>query len=174
MEQLLSKLFEKSIELNDYTYSDEQIEKKWIGNPKTTLAEIKIVETKLNVKFPNDYKDILLISNGFLTSTDAVEPSFVPIQKVDYFKNIFPESVEIWTNNEPKGIFEEDLERSIIVAGINEEQQFLLIPPNEKSKTWKYWKFANWIPGEEEYENLTEYINGVIEFLNEEINENKE
>ncbi len=170
MKKLLSKLFEKSIELNDYNYSDEQIEKKWIGNPRATLAEIKKIEIRLNVEFPNDYKSILLISNGFLTSTDAVEPSFIPIQNVDYLKNIFPEIVEIWTENEPNETFEKELERSIIIAGINEEQQFLLIPPIEKNEKWKYWKFASWISGEEVYENLTEYINGVIEFLNEEIN----
>jgi len=170
MEKLLSVLFERSIELNDYNYSDEQIEKKWIGNPKTTLTEIIKAELKLKVKFPTDYKNLLLISNGFLTSTDTVEPSFIPIQKVDYLKNVFPEMVEIWTESEPNGIFEKELERSLIIAGINEEQQFLLIPPIEKEENWKYWKFANWIPGEEVYENITEYINSVIEFLTKEIN----
>ncbi|MBE7652120.1 SMI1/KNR4 family protein [Tenacibaculum finnmarkense] len=170
MKKILSELFKKSIELNDYVYSDKQIEKKWIGNLNTTLTEINKVELKLNVKFPNDYKNLLLISNGFLTSTDAVEPSFIPIQKVDYLKNVFPEMVRIWTENEPNGTFEKELESSLIIAGINDEQQFLLIPPIEKEGNWKYWKFANWIPGEEVYENLTEYIKGVIEFLNEEIN----
>ncbi|MCD8431586.1 SMI1/KNR4 family protein [Tenacibaculum finnmarkense genomovar ulcerans] len=108
MKKILSELFKKSIELNDYVYSDKQIEKKWIGNLKTTLTEINKVELKLNVKFPNDYKNLLLISNGFLTSTDAVEPSFIPIQKVDYLKNIFPEMVRIWTENEPNGTFEKE------------------------------------------------------------------
>ena len=169
MKNLLSLLFEKSIELGDSVYSDEQIEKKWIGNPETTLVEINKVELKLNVNFPDDYKNLLLISNGFLTSADSVEPSFIPVQKVDYLKNVFPDLVKIWTESEPNGTFEKELERSIIIAGIDDAQQFLLIPPFKKEGNWKYWKFANWIPGEEVYENITQYLNGVIEFLNEEI-----
>ena len=171
MKNLLSLLFEKSIELGDSVYSDEQIEKKWIGNPETTLVEINKVELKLNVNFPDDYKNLLLISNGFLTATDSVEPSFVPIQKVDYLKNVFPDLVKIWTESEPNGTFEKELERSIIIAGIDDAQQFLLIPPFKKEGNWKYWKFANWIPGKHEYENLEDYLKNVIQSIDKKIKE---
>lgn len=59
-----------------------------------------------------------------------------------------------------------------MIAGLEDEQQFLIIPPNSKNGNWKYWKFANWIPGEEEYENLKDYLENVIEFLDDQISEN--
>ncbi len=50
---------------------------------------------------------------------------------------------------------------------INQEQYFLLIPPNSINEKWKYWKFANWCPGEEEHENLESYFIDVLTFMNE-------
>ena len=61
------------------------------------------------------------------------------------------------------------MEKSILVGGINEEQYFLLIPHNLTTGKWKYWKFANWHPGEEEHENLESYFKDVLEFINEQI-----
>jgi len=77
---------------------------------------------------------------------------------INYLKNIDKNIVEAY--NSPK------LERSILVAGINEEQYFLLIPPLSSSAEWDYWKFANWIPGEQSFENLYSYFSTVLEFLN--------
>jgi len=61
------------------------------------------------------------------------------------------------------------LEKSVLVGGINQEQYFLLIPPKSKNEKWKYWKFANWHPGEEEYINLENYFSEVLNFMNEQI-----
>ncbi len=54
--------------------------------------------------------------------------------------------------------YRKELSKSIIVAGKQEEQWFLLIPPTNVNDNWKYWKFASQIPGEIEYNNLTEYF----------------
>ena len=66
----------------------------------------------------------------------------------------------------------EKYERSIAIGGINEEQMFMLIPPANSNDDWEYWKFANWIPGEEPYPSLKYYFLSVIEFCREEIHEN--
>ncbi|WP_324026553.1 hypothetical protein QSV08_03285 [Maribacter sp. BPC-D8] len=60
------------------------------------------------------------------------------------------------------------LEKSILVGGINQEQYFLLIPPNATNEKWKYWKFANWYPGEEEFDDLHSYFKSTLEFINRE------
>ena len=172
MKKLLSKLFEKSIELNDFTFSDDQIKKKWIGNPPTTKLIIKEVEKKFGVKFPDDYKEMLLISNGF-PAVNNIEPTFEPIENIIFYKDYEYSVIEIWRGMEGLDDEVENLKGSILIGGINGEQQFLLIPPKRKNDEWKYWKFANWIPGEEEYDNLTKYLKSVTEFMENEINENK-
>ena len=172
MKKTLSILFEKSIELGDEEYTKEQLSMKWIGNPPATFEEIKLTENRLGIELPSDYKEILLISNGFPTSTNALEPSFQKVNEIDYYRNFEWNCIDIWKNNDELKEIGEALEKSIMIAGLEDEQQFLIIPPNSKNGNWKYWKFANWIPGEEEYENLKDYLENVIEFLDDQISEN--
>jgi cell wall assembly regulator SMI1 len=148
VENLLKKLFEKSIELGDIEYSEKEINSTWIGNSPTTKEMINKVEEKLKASFPEDYKELLLITNGFKTSNNAVEPSFMKIGEVDYLKNIDPFVVECYEDTL------EELSESILIGGRDEEQYFLIIPPKDEKENWRYWKFANWIPGEEEYKDL--------------------
>lgn len=164
MEQLLQTLFQKSIELGDVEYSSKEIKHNWIGNPPVTLEEIQQVEEKLGVELPEDYKTLLLVANGFKTCNDAVEPSFMSIEKIDFLKNIDPELIEIWSDGNLIDIGK-NLARSILIAGEEEEQQFLLIPPLNEKEKWKYWKFASWIPGENEYDSLKDYVKAVIKFI---------
>ncbi len=159
MKKILENLFKKSIEVGDVKYSDEEVRSNWIGNRPATLKIIETAEKKLNVSLPEDYKELLLVANGFKTSSHAVEPNFLPVEKIDYLKNLDPFIVEGYEDT----LFDE-LERSIVIGG-EAETQFLLIPPKQQESKWKYWKFAHWIPGEMEYENLTAYLNNVINFL---------
>jgi len=67
-----------------------------------------------------------------------------------------------WTLRDIIGI---EIWESILIGGINQEQYFLLIPPNLTNEKWKYWKFANWHPGEEEHLNLESYFTEVLNFM---------
>ncbi len=156
MEDLIKKLFKESIESGNIEYSEQEINSNWIGNPPATEDMINKVEEKLNVSFPQDYRELLLIANGFKTSNDAVEPSFMKIEDVDYLKDVDPFLIECYEDTL------EELAISIIIGGKHEGQQFLLIPPTDEKGHWRYWKFANWIPGEEEFKDLKDYLNYVI------------
>ena len=100
MKKTLSILFEKSIELGDEEYTKEQLSMKWIGNPPATFEEIKLTENRLGIELPSDYKEILLISNGFPTSTNALEPSFQKVNEIDYYRNFEWNCIDIWKNND--------------------------------------------------------------------------
>ena len=41
---------------------------------------------------------------------------------------------------------------------------FFLIPPENDNTEWEYWKFANWIPGEEVYVSLRAYFESSLDF----------
>lgn len=162
MKELIKVLFKESISKGEYEYSLDEIESNWIGANPAQIKDIEEKEKELKVKFPDDYKELLQITNGFKTSNDTIEPSFLEINEVDYLKNIVPFLIECYEDTLP------ELEDSILIAGKVEEQKFLLIPPSNKIKEWRYWKFANWIPGEEEFDGINAYLEYVINFLTKE------
>lgn len=171
MNNLLKKISEKSIELGDFEFTEEQTENKWLGNQPASENEIKLTEKRLGMELPTDYKMFLSITNGFSAPND-VKPTFESIDKIDFLKNINSSIIKAYSIDGIENIGKQ-LEKSIIVGGINEEQSFLLIPSDLEREKWKYWKFANWHPGEEEHESLESYFKEVLSFLNEIIESKK-
>lgn len=165
MKELLYQISKTAIEIGDLNFSSEQIQSIWLGNKiGATDFEINLKEKDLGVKLPKDYIEFIKLTNGFSSPND-VEVSFSPIHNIGYLKNLDKELVDIWKQEINE--IGEFLSRSILIGGINEEQKFLLIPPKDKNEDWKYWKFASWIPGEEEYNNLEDYFESVLDFLND-------
>ncbi|WP_207534872.1 SMI1/KNR4 family protein [Desertivirga arenae] len=171
MKELLIKISQLAIRRADpnIIIKEEQKQTGWLGNAPATIEEIDELETRLNVRFPEDYKEFLNLCNGF-SAPNHIEPSFLPAQEVTWLKDVDPSLVEIWNTEELRDIGQQ-LERSIIIAGIEEEQYLLLIPPFEHVG-WSYWKFANWHPGEHAYGGLEEYFKDVLTFMED--LENKE
>lgn len=168
---ILKQVSSTSISVNDFAFTEEQTKNNWIGNSPASIENITQVEKQLNIILPDDYKNFLKISNGFHAS-NSVEPSFVSVNEIDYLKNIDPELINIWIETGNTEI-EIELKNSIVIGGIHEEQYFLLIQPTEKQKRWRYWKFASWIPGEEEYPDFINYWKSVISFNQEQLNSTK-
>jgi hypothetical protein len=102
-----------------------------------------------------------------------VEPSFQKVEEIDFYKNYQWNVIDTWKEMGELEDVVGELEKAIIVAGFEEEQQFLIIPPSDGQQKWKYWKFAMWIPGNEEHKDLKSYFERVIEFLNRQILENE-
>lgn len=167
MNSLLKQISEKAIELADFEFTQEQTENKWLGTKPVSETEIKLTEKRLGIEFPTDFKLFLSITNGFSAPND-IEPTFEPINKIDFLKNIDSFIIEAYSIDGIENIGKQ-LEKSILIGGINQEQYFLLIPPNLTNEKWKYWKFANWHPGEEEHINLESYFTEVLNFMNEQI-----
>ncbi|WP_405397528.1 SMI1/KNR4 family protein [Maribacter sp. Asnod2-G09] len=167
MNRLLKKISEKAIELADFEFTQDQTENEWLGTKPASESEIKLIEKRLGIEFPTDFKKFLSITNGFSAPND-IEPTFEPINKIDFLRNIDSFIIESYSIDGIENIGKQ-LEKSILVGGINQEQYFLLIPPNATNEKWKYWKFANWCPGEEEFDDLDSYFKSTLEFINEQI-----
>lgn len=165
MKEILIAISFLSIEIGDAneTATKNQIKNYWLGFESAKYEEVQIAEKKLSVDFPEDYKEFLQISNGFVAPNN-IEPSFIKIEEVDYLKNIDPFIIECYN-------YLPELENSILIAGKDEEQYFLLIPPKNETEKWRYWKFANWYPGEHEYSNLASYFTDVKKFIEKEYQE---
>ena len=173
MKKTLEILFKKSIVLGDEIYTDKQINTNWIGNPPATKLAIENTENRLGIKLPDDYIDLVSIANGFPTCSNSVEPSFQKVEEIDYYRNFEWNAINTWKEIEELNDIVSELERAIMIAGHEDEQQFLIIPPINGQDKWKYWKFAMWIPGDIEYHDLKSYLENVIEFLTEQIQKNK-
>lgn len=156
MNKLLVEISKKAIKYENLNFTKIQIENNWLGNFPATEKQIAEKEAKLGLKLPEDYKAFLKITNGF-SAPNNIEPSFESIEKIDFLKNIDNFTIECYDLPE--------LENAIIVAGISEEQYFLLLPPKSVNEKWKYWKFANWYPGEHPFENLNNYFEDVLKFI---------
>jgi SMI1 / KNR4 family (SUKH-1) len=165
MEKILRGLSKSVILLNEMDFTDEQIKSNWLGYAPATDAAIEATEKRLNCSLPTDYKDFLRISNGFAQTNNAVHSSFLPVEKIDYLLNLDDDLIEIWedTGNVDIGKI---LRTSILIGGLNESQQVLLIPQKNK---WIYWQFASWIPGERPYKNLKTYFNYVLDFFKDDV-----
>jgi cell wall assembly regulator SMI1 len=164
MKNTLHEISKLAIQLDEFAFTNEQRTLKWLGQPAASKEEIEGAENRLGVQLPKDYKDFLLITNGFFTPQDSTEPTFEKIDKVDHLKSVDPFLLEVW-NKEPLAVVGKQLNRAVVIAGINDEQHFLLIPPDSSLDKWQYWKFANWIPGEKGYENLEHYFKSVLDFM---------
>ena len=142
----------------------EQVENHWLGFQPARSEEIKKTEKRLNLILPSDYKDFLKISNGFSTPSD-IEPTFMQIEDIKFLRDVDKHTIESYS-------YLPELQNSILVAGKDEEQYFLLIPPQNENDNWKYWKFANWYSGEEEFADLNSYFSNVNKYLKKESEKN--
>ncbi|MFC4212060.1 SMI1/KNR4 family protein [Pedobacter lithocola] len=165
MKKILKKISETAIRQGVFTFTDDQKKSKWLGYEPATKDEIKQSEDRLGLELPADYKAFLLITNGFASPNEHVEPSFAKVDEIGFLKDIDPKIIEDWLVHDESFDIVVQLSRSILVGGINEEQYFLLIPPIIENTGWKYWKFATWIPGEDDYEGLENYFINVLDFL---------
>lgn len=114
MKQVLQQISINTINGGEFKSSELQIKTKWLGNSPASSIEIEKAENRLNVIFPNDYKLFLENCNGFPASS-FIEPTFHPVNEIDYLRNVDPELIEIWieTGNVEEGKI---LNKSIIIA----------------------------------------------------------
>lgn len=160
MEEILKHISRKALLLGDFEFSINQRQSEWLGHTPASTEMIDHLEKKLRLKLPEDYRAFLKCTNGF-SATSIVEPEFAKTTEVDFLNDIDAELVDIWRDTGNEDIAEA-LEGSICIAGRNDEQQFLLIPPDAAHENWRYWKFAAWIPGEETYDSLEDYFHSVF------------
>lgn len=164
MYNILKQVSERAILLNELDFPDKKIQEKWLGEEPAENVEIIKAEQKLQLTLPDDYRNFISITNGFPAVTN-VGITFLPIDKIDYLKNLDDSLIEIWSEFEVLKETSFALEKSILVGGLHEEQYFLLIPPYKKHKKWRYWHFAAWNPGEWPFKNMEAYFKHELKFL---------
>ncbi len=164
MHNILKEISERAILLNEFEFHDANAQTKWLGTDAANKNEIAKTEKRLQIKLPDDYINFISSTNGF-PAVSNIGVTFLPIEKIDYLKNLDISLIEIWSEFEELKEISLALENSILIGGLEEEQSFLLIPPYGKHKKWRYWYFAAWLPGEQPYKSLNGYFQKELKLL---------
>jgi SMI1 / KNR4 family (SUKH-1) len=165
MKDLLKALSKEAIANNPDFFTEEEKQAQWIGRPAATDEAIAATEKKLGITLPADVLALYKITNGTAVVLNQTFGAFEPIEKVDWLKNADPGLIEAYS-----GITEDltnDLSNSIIIAGIMYPHCVLLIQPYGRHEVWRYWEFANYLPGEIPFQGIEKYLERLHDFVSE-------
>jgi hypothetical protein len=166
--QLLNNISKVSIKQKTIDFTETILKNKSLRKTPATYEEINEAEKRLNLVLPDDYKKFLLVSNGF-ECFSYTGVTLASVDKIDFLVKVDEQLVDIWADSmdELDTTFGDKLRSSIIIAGLEEEQQLLLIPLQNDS--WECWHFSSWRPGEVVYESFRFYMEGELQSLEDEL-----
>ncbi len=167
MKELLMTMSILAIAHNPDVFTEQEKKKQWIGREPASDEAVEFTEKRLKVKLPPDVLEFYQITNGTSEILSQVFGEFLAIDQIDWLTNIDQEVLENYA-----GMGEEylkNLKNSILIAGLNHVHQILLIQPYDEFKTWRYWEFATYLPGANEFNNIEMYLDRVNDFLADQI-----
>lgn len=165
-QELLLSISTMAIKQKTNRFRESSIASGWLGRKGASPEAIRKAEKALGVTLPQDYKEFLLVSNGFEALTIA-GASLVPVAQINHFASADPAFVEDWID----AVWADDetaasrFRKSIIIGGFGEEQQVLLVPGG--SGGWECWFFASWNLGESRYPSFRFYMERQLQDLEE-------
>ncbi len=113
MQEILQKISKEAISLNPGFFSEEEKTTQWIGRNPATTETITEVENKLGIKLPNDVIELYKVSNGTSVILNQSKSAFMPIEQIDWLKNVDPYLIECYA--EMGEAYVNDLKNSIMM-----------------------------------------------------------
>jgi SMI1 / KNR4 family (SUKH-1) len=168
MKTLLQKISKEALSLNPDFFTDEEKLTRWIGRTSATDEAIANAEKKLGIKLPDDVIELYKASNGTSVILNQCFGAFETIDKIGWLKDTVPYVIDDYSGMGEA--YRNDLENSIVIAGIDYVHMVLIIQPYSDYKEWRYWEFAHYIPGETPFRGIEKYLERLIDFI---IDQNK-
>jgi hypothetical protein len=163
--ELLKRISELSIQRQEHNFSSGVIDKKWLGFEPATVSEIRKKEAELGVRFPPDYIDFLLTSNGFMSCRNTC-PSLCSINQVGFLRNTMPIIIEGCEMTIDDEVLLNSFRNGILISGIHDEEQLILGPVEHGQ--WVCWLYTVWIPGERQFQSIRYFMEYELQLLEEE------
>jgi hypothetical protein len=167
LKDYLQQISQNAIKLHPENYTDEEKKEQWIGSKPATSKAIEATQKRLGTELPQDVKDLYRETNGTSEILKQTFGGFDPIDKIDWLKNIQPETIEAYAGMGEDYV--EALNNSIVIAGANHPHMVLIIQPYGRREKWRYWEFAGYIPGENEFFGIEKYLDRLNDFLVDQI-----
>lgn len=165
-ERLLTAASKRAVKAQRDLFTKEQSKSKWLGRPAAPEAAIAAVETRLNLKLPEDYVAFLRVSNGF----SALSTTTAPLRAVERIGRFAVEADADFMailKEYPEEDAPEALERSIQISDLGEMggELVLLIPPASPDDPWQTWFYAPWVPGVIRYPSFRHFLEQTFQEL---------
>lgn len=167
MKELLATISASAIALSPDAFTEQERKAQWIGREPASDEAIAATEKRLKIELPPDVIEFYQITNGTSEILFQTFGDFLSIDQVDWLTNVDQEISENYA-----GMGEDylnNLKNSILIAGLNHVHQILLIQPYGEFKKWRYWEFATYLPGENEFSNMEMYLDRLNDFLSDQI-----
>jgi hypothetical protein len=172
MIKFLQEISKNAIQLHPEHYPMEQRTALWIGTQPAAATEINLAQERLGIILPNDVVALYMLSNGTLEILKQTFGGFDPIENIDWLKKLQPETLEAYAGMGDEYV--EVLNNSIVIAGAKHPHMVLIIQPYGKHKKWRYWEFASYIPGENEFNGIEKYLERLNDFMKDQIKNKSE
>jgi hypothetical protein len=159
MRQLLQRFSSTAVELSNQTHKEQVKKDQWLGYLPATTQAIAAAERRHGLRFPADYREFLLTTNGFKSFSNT-GMTLLPVEKIGFFRDLDPQLVEAWSDPQLFGdsAIADAFANSLLIGGYEEEQQLLLVPPYKNNPDWTCWYFALWMPGEKKHPAFRFYL----------------
>jgi hypothetical protein len=167
MKELLISISVSAIAHNPDAFTKQEKEEQWIGRTPASAESIELTEKRLQVKLPADLIEFYQTTNGTSEILSQTFGEFLTIDQIDWLTNVDQEVLENYAGMGEDYL--DNLKNSILIAGLNHVHQILLIRPYGKFEKWRYWEFATYLPGANEFTNIEMYLERVHEFLIDQI-----
>jgi SMI1 / KNR4 family (SUKH-1) len=172
MKKLLATMSMSAIAHNPDDFTKQEKEDQWIGRDPASDEAIATAEKRLNVQLPPDIIEFYQITNGTSEILSHTFSGFLAIDQIEWLINTNQEVLENYA--EMGEDYLNDLKNSILIAGLDHVHQILLIQPYGRSCKWRYWEFATYIPGANEFGSIEIYLDRINDFLADQIRLKKE
>ena len=177
----LQKVSDTVIQSGDLLDRFSDADGNWLGFNGLSDKEIKNEEIHLGTNLPPSYKAFIETINGFKQLSCFVW-DILPIEKIDWLKNVDPGLVEVYTvmfkdefetTDEEYFVYGEEqqpttfrssyFESCLAVSGYGDATILLLNPEIKFGEEWEAWMYAPWNLGLNRYQSFEQLMIGEFE-----------
>ncbi|MFD3379776.1 MULTISPECIES: SMI1/KNR4 family protein [unclassified Streptomyces] len=156
---------------------------RWLGSGGATGEEVDALEDRLGATLPTSYRQFLLTSNGWLSTTTGID-QILQVHEVGWAQDLDPEFVAGWTDGygydagghrigdeeyfvygdaqDPAWIRPEYLPHLLKISHTPDATDVYLLNPRVVTPDgeWEAWYLAHWLPGAVRYRSFWDLMNG--------------
>ena len=180
LKEINADFFEENSELDlqelvqNGLFNSVSIETKWLGYKPASPNDIVILESRLDVKLPDSFKEFLLTSNGF-RNTSCFLDNLLPTDKIDWAKNTESEwwfdllegqefkvsDEEYFQYSQPQDEIKfrgEYFRHALKISEWYDGMCLFLNPIITFGREWEVIEYATWYPGARRYKSFADFL----------------
>ncbi|MDI2131335.1 SMI1/KNR4 family protein [Yinghuangia seranimata] len=162
-------------------FTDEVRQARWLGTTGASVRDVQALEERLGSELPPSYRQFLLVSDGWLDTTESIE-RILPTREVGWTRDLDPELVTAWTDGygdagarvgdeeylvygeaqSTVSLWPEYLRHTLKISHTPDATDVYLLNPHVMTPDgeWEAWYLAHWLTGAVRYRSFWDLMNG--------------